>query len=119
MAIFGTDRGMVMVIRYILQLHGKSGLIVKLEQHLIAAHPELRHRPTKPQVGTFEIYEAPWDDLGQKLFCLICYSSSLTNRQFHYEMLLGPLEDRQEMERQAQGIVDRPAFNVDNRPGKN
>jgi hypothetical protein len=108
-----------MVIRCILRLHGKDGLIPKLKQDLITTHPELRHRPAKPQVGTFEIYEASWGDLGQNLFCLICYSSPLTNRHFHYEMLLGPLEDRREMERQAQAIVDRPWHNVDHRPGKN
>jgi hypothetical protein len=108
-----------LLIRCILQMHGKSDLIVKLEQNLIADHPELRHRPAKPQVGTFEIYEASWGDLGQNLFCLICYSSPLTNRHFQYEMLLGPLEDRREMERQAHAIVDRPWHNVDHRLGKN
>jgi hypothetical protein len=46
------------VIRCILRMHGKDGLIAKLKQDLITAHPELRHRPAKPQVGMFEIYEA-------------------------------------------------------------
>jgi hypothetical protein len=70
-----------------------------------AENPVLRHRPAKSQVGTFEIYEGTWGDT-QTLFCLIYYSSLLTNQKFHVEMLPGPLENRQEREVEAQAIVD-------------
>jgi hypothetical protein len=107
-----------LLIRCILHTHGKSDLLVKLEQDLIADHPELRRRPVKPQVGTFEIYEGTWNG-EQRLFCVIVYSSLLTNRKFHAEMLLGDLEDRKAIEIEAQGIIDRPGCNLANSPDKN
>jgi hypothetical protein len=107
-----------LLIRCILNTHGKSDLTEKLEQNLIADHPELRRRPVKPQVGTFEIYEGTWGG-GQKLFCLIIYSSLLTNQKFHGEMLLGEIKDRKTMEFQAEAIIAAPGANLVNHPGKN
>lgn len=122
-----------MVINGILALQGKSDLLKKLRQNLIADHPVLRRGPAKPQVGTFEIYEGPWGDGGrlsdvwegpwgndvQMLFCVIVYSHELTNLRFVMEMLIGPPEDRHLMEAWAKAIIAAPGVELMNRPDKN
>jgi hypothetical protein len=101
----------VFLIRCILQLNDKSELLQEQMDRLVAEHPELEYQPTKPVVGTSDIFEAP----DGSCYALLTYSHPVYVRKFCAEMLIGTVEGREEIEFQAQAILEHPYRNTDKR----